>query len=90
METLDDNERLALSDNVAEHQGEDEEDAISQPASRKEEHVTAFGLTLTGPPLSAVEPPFPHILLLIRGWRILFNPPYLMCVYDEIIASIVR
>ena len=50
---------------------------------------TAFGLTITGPPLSALEPPFPRILLLIRGWKICFNPPNLMCLYDEIIASIV-
>ena len=42
---------------------------------------TAFGSTLTGPPLSAVETPFPRILLLIRGWKICFNPPYLMCLY---------
>ena len=50
----------------------------------------AFGLTLTGPHFSAVEPPFPHILLLIRGWKIRFNPPYLMCLYNEIIASVVQ
>ena len=59
-------------------------------APRIDRICTAFGLTLTGPPLSVVEPPFPHILLLIRGWKIRFNPPYLMCLYNEIIPSVVQ
>ena len=49
---------------------------------------TAFSFTLTGP--SAVEPPFPCVLLLIRGWKIHFNPPVIMCLYNEIIAFVVQ
>ena len=37
---------------------------------RNDRICTAFGLTLTGPHLSAVEPPFPHILLLITQLHI--------------------